>query len=133
MIFVTDTHGLVYHLTGQRKRLGRRARMIFERTERGQDAVLIPFTALEEIMLLSEAGKIHLRIPFRELLMSLMQADNFDLGENNADLLLEASALTGIRDPFDRMIVAQARLSEATLITTDEEIRESGLVKTVWD
>ncbi|MCZ6624012.1 MAG: PIN domain-containing protein [Deltaproteobacteria bacterium] len=133
MIFVTDTHGLVYHLTGQRKRLGRRARVIFERTERGQDAVLIPFTALEEVMLLSEAGKIHLRIPFRELLMSLMQADNFDLGENNADLLLEASALTGIRDPFDRMIVAQARLSEATLITTDEEIRESGLVKTVWD
>ena len=133
MIFVTDTHGLVYHLTGQRKRLGRRARMIFERTERGQDAVLIPFTALEEIMLLSEAGKIHLRIPFRELLMSLMQADNFDLGENNADLLLEASALTGIRDPFDRMIVAQARLSGRNLITTDEEIRESGLVKTVWD
>lgn len=133
MIFVTDTHGLVYHLTGQRKRLGRRARVIFERTERGQDAVVIPFTALEEIMLLSEAGKIHLRIPFRELLMSLMQADNFDLGENNVDLLLEASALTGIRDPFDRMIVAQARLSEATLITTDEEIRESGLVKTVWD
>lgn len=133
MIFVTDTHGLVYHLTGQRKRLGRRARVIFERTERGQDAVLIPFTALEEIMLLSEAGKIHLRIPFRELLMSLMQADNFDLGENNADLLLEASALTGIRDPFDRMIVAQARLSGGNLITTDEEIRESGLVKTVWD
>ena len=133
MIFVTDTHGLIYHLTGQRKRLGQRARMIFERTERGQDAVLIPFTALEEIMLLSEAGKIHLRIPFRELLMSLMQADNFDLGENNADLLLEASALTGIRDPFDRMIVAQARQSEATLITTDEEIRESGLVKTAWD
>ncbi len=133
MIFVTDTHGLVYHLTGQRKRLGRRARVIFERTERGQDAVLIPFTALEEIMLLSEAGKVHLRIPFRELLMSLMQADNFDLGENNADLLLEASALTGIRDPFDRMIVAQARLSGGNLITTDEEIRESGLVKTVWD
>ena len=133
MIFATDTHGLVYHLTGQKKRLGRRARAIFERAERGQDTVLIPFTVLEEIMLLSEAGKIHLRIPFRELLISLMQADNFDLGENNADLLLEASALTGTRDPFDRMIIAQARLSGATLITADEEVRESGLVKTIWD
>ena len=101
MIFPTDTHGLVYHLTGQKKKLGRRARAIFERTERGQDAVLIPFTAMEEIMLLSEAGKIRIRIPFRELLLSLMQADNFSLGENDADLLLEASALIGIRDTFD--------------------------------
>jgi len=133
MIFSTDTHGLVYHLTGQKKKLGRRARVIFERTERRQDAVLIPFTALEEIMLLSEAGKIRIRIPFRDLLLPLMQADNFSLGENDADLLLEASALIGIRDPFDRMIVAQARLSGATLITADEKIQESALVKTVWD
>jgi len=75
MIFSTDTHGLVYHLTGQKKKLGRRARAIFERTERGQDAVLIPFTAMEEIMLLSEARKIRLRIPFRELLLSLIRRE----------------------------------------------------------
>ena len=70
---------------------------------------------------------------FRDLLMSLMQAYNFELGENNADLLMEASALTGIKDPFDRMIVAQAKVSGTALITADEEVQESGLVKTVWD
>lgn len=133
MTLATDTHALVYQLTGRQKRLGRRARVIFDRVDRGLDTVLIPFTVLEEIMLLSEAGKIRLRLPFREFLLSLMQAENFDLGQNDARLLLEAATLTGIRDPYDRMIVAQARIAGVALMTGDEKIAQSGLVRTVWD
>lgn len=133
MTFATDTHALVYRLTGQNRRLGRRARRAFERAERRLDAILIPFTAMEEIMLLSEAGRIRLPMPFRELLLSLMRTENFALGVNDSDLLLEAAALTGIRDPYDRLIVAQARMAPAPLITGDEEIRNSRLVQTVWD
>ncbi len=84
-------------------------------------------------MLLSEAGKIRLRLPFREFLLSLMQAENFDLGQNDAHLLLEAATLTGIRDPYDRMMVAQARIAGVALMTGDEKIAQSGLVRTVWD
>ncbi len=133
MTLATDTHALAYQLTGQQRRLGRRARTVFNRVERGQDTLLIPFTVLEEVMLLSEAGKIRLRLPFRELLISLMQAENFELGVNDAALLLEASALVGIRDPYDRLIVAQARISGIPLVTGDEEINASGLVRIVWD
>ncbi len=133
MTLATDTHALVYHFTGQHRRLGRGAKAVFDRVERGLDTLLIPFTVLEEIMLLSEAGKIRLRLPFRELLLSVMQAENFDLGENDAQLLLEASALVGIRDPYDRMIVAQARILGLPLVTSDEKIQNSGLVRTVWD
>ena len=132
MTLATDTHALVYHLTGRQKRLGRRARAVFDRADRGLDTVLIPFTVLEEILLLSEAGKIRLRLPFREFLLSLMQAENFDLGQNDAQLLLEAATLTGIRDPYDRMIVAQARTAGVALMTGDEKIAQSGLVRTVW-
>jgi len=132
MTLATDTHALVYHLTGRQKRLGRRARAVFDRADRGLDTVLIPFTVLEEILLLSEAGKIRLRLPFREFLLSLMQAENFDLGQNDAQLLLEAATLTGIRDPYDRMIVAQARIAGVALMTGDEKIAQSGLVRTVW-
>ena len=107
--------------------------MIFDRVERGVDMLLIPFAVLEEMMLLSEAGKIRLPIPFRELLVSLMQADNFDLGVNDAQLLLEAAALIGIKDPYDRLIVAQARVAGLPLITGDEEIHDSGLVRIIWD
>jgi PIN domain nuclease of toxin-antitoxin system len=133
MAVVTDTHALVHHLTGQQRKLGRRAKTIFYRVERGLETLLIPFTVLEETMLLSEAGKVRLRLPFRELLLSLMQAENYELGENNAELLLEASSLVGIRDPYDRMIVAQARMLGLPLVTGDEEIHASALVRVVWD
>jgi PIN domain nuclease of toxin-antitoxin system len=133
MTFVTDTHALVHRLTGQNRRLGRRAHRVFERAERGLDRILIPFTVLQEIMLLSETGRIRLPVPFRELLVSLMRSENIDLGSNDPDLLLEASALTGIRDPYDRLIVAQARMTPAPLITADEKIHASRLVQTVWD
>jgi PIN domain nuclease of toxin-antitoxin system len=133
MMFVTDTHALVHHVTGRRQRLGHRARNIFDRVKRGNDTVLVPFTALEEVLLLSEAGKIRLPLPFRDLVVSLAQADNFDLGVNDTAVLLEAATFSTIRDPYDRMIIAQARVDGLPLITGDGAIRDSGLVRTVWD
>lgn len=132
-MLATDTHALIYHLSGQKRKLGRRAKSAFERIERGVDTLLVPFTVLEEVMLLSEAGKVRLPLPFRDLIVSFMQADNYDVGINDAQLLLEAAALTGIKDPYDRMIVAQARIAGLPLLTGDSEIHESGLVRVVWD
>lgn len=132
-MFVTDTHALIHHITGRRKRLGRKARNIFDQVKRGRDTLLIPFSVLEEMMFLSEAGKIRIPLPFRDLVVSLAQADNFDLGVNDTSVLLEAATFMSIRDPYDRLIMAQARVTGLPLITGDEKIQESGLVRTVWD
>jgi PIN domain nuclease of toxin-antitoxin system len=132
-MFVTDTHALVHHVTGRKNRLGRSARRIFDRVDRGVETIVIPFTALEEIMLLSEGGRVRLPLPFRDLVISLAQAENVDLGINDMQLLLEAASFTTLRDPYDRLIVAQARVAGLPLITGDEKIHESGLVRTVWD
>lgn len=132
-MFVTDTHALVHHVTGRKNRLGRSARRIFDRVDRGVETIVIPFTALEEIMLLSEGGSVRLPLPFRDLVISLAQAENVDLGINDMQLLLEAASFTSLRDPYDRLIVAQARVAGLPLITGDEQIHESGLVRTVWD
>ena len=35
-------------------------------------------------------------------------------------------------DPHDRIIVATAKLLNATLITKDEKIKNSKIVKTIW-
>jgi PIN domain nuclease of toxin-antitoxin system len=132
-MYVTDTHALVHHVTGRKNRLGRSARRIFDRVDRGVETILIPFTALEEVMLLSEGGRVRLPLPFRDLVISLAQAENVDLGVNDMQLLLEAASFTTVRDPYDRLIVAQARVAGLPLITGDEQIHESGLVRTVWD
>jgi PIN domain nuclease of toxin-antitoxin system len=133
MTYVTDTHALIYHVTDRKRRLGNRARDIFDRSDRGLDAVIVPFTVLEEVLLLSEVGKVHIPLPFREFVISLDKADNVDLGINDTGVILEAATFTSIRDPYDRLIIAQARVAGLPLITADEEIQESGLVRTVWD
>jgi len=133
MMYVTDTHALIHHVTNRKRRLGRRAREIFDRADRGLDTIIVPFTALEEVLLLSEVGKIHIPLPFREFVISLDKAENVDLGVNDTAVLLEAAAFTTIRDPYDRMIIAQARVAGLPLITGDAKIHDSGLVRTVWD
>jgi PIN domain nuclease of toxin-antitoxin system len=133
MTFVTDTHPFVHHVTGRRKRLGRRALSIFDSVKRGRETLLVPFTVLEEVMLLSEIGRIRLPLPFRDFVISIQQAENFDLGVNDTALLLEAATFTTIRDPYDRLIIAQARVAGVPLITADEQIQKSGLVRTIWD
>ena len=43
-------------------------------------------------------------------------------------------AISGtLADPYDRLIVAQARVAGLPLISGDGKIQESGLVRTVWD
>jgi PIN domain nuclease of toxin-antitoxin system len=133
MTFVTDTHPFVYHVTGRRNRFGRRALRIFDLVKHGRETLIVPFTVLEEVMLLSEVGKIRLPLPFRDFLISMRQTDNFDLGVNDTTLLLEAATFPIIRDPYDRLIVAQARVAGLPLITSDEKIQDSGLVRTVWE
>jgi PIN domain nuclease of toxin-antitoxin system len=131
--FVTDTHPFVHHVTGRRNRLGRRALSIFDSVKRGRETLIVPFTVLEEVMLLSEIGRIRLPLPFRDFVISIRQAENFDLGVNDSAILLEAATFTIIRDPYDRLIIAQARVAGLPLITSDGKIQESGLVRTVWD
>jgi PIN domain nuclease of toxin-antitoxin system len=133
MTYVTDTHALIHRVTDRKRRLGRRARDIFDRADRGSDTIFVPFTVLEEVLLLSEVGKIHIPLPFREFVISLEKADNVNLGVNDTAVLLEAATFTSIRDPYDRMIIAQARVAGLPLITGDGKIHESGLVRTVWD
>ena len=133
MTYVTDTHPFVHHVTGRRNRLGRRARSIFDSIKRGRHTLIVPFTVLEEVLLLSEVGKINIPLPFRDFVISLDKADNVDLAVNDTAVLLEAATFTTIRDPYDRMIIAQARVTGLPLITGDEKIQDSGLVRTVWD
>lgn len=133
MTYVTDTHPFVYHVTGRKQRLGRRARSIFDRSDRGTDTIVVPFTVLEEVLLLSEIGRIRIPLPFRDFVLSLDKAVNVDLAANDTAVLLEAATFTTIRDPYDRLIIAQARVVGLPLITADEKVQESGLVRTVWD
>ncbi len=84
MTYVTDTHAFVHHVTGRKTALGTTSAQ-YIRSVGSWIATrsIVPFTVLEEVMLLSEIGKIQIPLPFRDFVISLGQADNFDLAVND--------------------------------------------------
>ena len=48
------------------------------------------------------------------------------------DDIREARGLAALVDPFDRLIAGTALRLDVPLLTNDERIRDSGLVRTVW-
>ena len=133
MIYVTDTHPLVFWASDRKARLGRRARRIFQEVEQGKHSVIVPVVVLEETARLVERNVIRLSVPFRRWAGELDRSANFQVQPYTMEILLESVGLTAIRDPADRVIVATARNLRCPLITADEVIQDGKWVDTVWD
>ena len=133
MIYVTDTHPLVFWSSNRRRRLGNRARRILQETEQGKHSIIVPIVVLEEINRLVERKIVRLEVPFRRWAEELERSPNFQVQAYTLEVLLESVSLTAIRDPADRAIVATARQLRCPLITADELIRDGEWVDTVWE
>ena len=133
MIYVTGTHPLVFWASDRKRRLGKRAQRIFEEVEQGKHSVIMPIAVLEEAAGLVEKKVIRLAVPFRRWAAELDRSANFQVQPYTIEILLESVALTAIRDPADRAIVATARHLRCPLITADEIIQDGKWVDTVWE
>lgn len=133
MIYVTDTHPLVFWSSNRRRRLGNRARRILQETEQGKHSIIVPIVVLEEINRLVERKIIRLDVPFRRWAEELERSPNFQVQAYTLDVLLESVSLAAIRDPADRAIVATARQLRCPLITADGLIRDGDWIDTVWE
>jgi len=133
MIYVTDTHPLIFVATQRFNRLGRKARRIFRDVRAGRNVVVIPVTVFEEIMRLGEKKLTKLKMPFHRWAEEVSKTPNFQVQPYTLDILLVAEGLPSIRDPADRTIVATARHLGYPLITADEAIQEGEWVETVWE
>lgn len=117
MIYL-DTHAVVFVYEGD---LGRLSGDALRAIEEEDDLRISPMVLLE-LELLHEIKRI--RTAPRRLMESLAN----DIGLKICDapfaaVANKASEERWTRDPFDRLIVAQARLAAAALITRDREIR----------
>ncbi len=85
--------------------------------------------SLLEIAVLASQGK--LKIAVEEFLASLQGNPVLRLLPLTYDVALEIASLGSLRDPADRVIVATARVHRLTLVTSDQRIVESHLVRVV--
>lgn len=127
--YVIDTHACVFLLAAPRK-LGASARKALERVENGQDEAWVPAAVGAELVLLHELGRIRIGLPqLRETFDAVSGLRFLPLDLHQLDQFV---SLTAIRDPFDRLIISAARSLKAELISHDEALGESGLVRIVW-
>jgi PIN domain nuclease of toxin-antitoxin system len=133
VIYVTDTHPLVFWASDRKRRLGKRAHRIFQEVEQGKHSVIVPIAVLEEAARLVEKKVIRLAVPFRRWAAELDRFANFQVQPYTIEILVESVTLTAIRDPADRAIVASARHLRCPLITADEIIQGGKWVDTIWE
>ncbi len=124
MIYL-DTHVVVRLYLGQAAELGPAARKAIDDNE-----LFVSPAAVLELELLHEIGRL------TPTAMKVVTALAQDVGLRVCDLPFRTvveHALTESwgRDPFDRLIVANARASQAPLVTKDERIRRN-YSATVW-
>jgi len=127
---VTDTHALVWYLSGELRRLGRRARHAFAQADSARWTVRVPSVVLMEIVLLEQRGRI--RLSYRELREQLAIRPGLPIEPLTAEDIDEARALAVLSDPFDCLIAGTAKRLDLPLITNDAAITKTGLVPTHW-
>lgn len=127
---VVDTHALVWHLSLP-KRLGSGARRLLKQADLGKVIVMVPAIVVVELTLLREAGRRV--VGPAEVQALLAQYASFELLPLDLAQATELALLGSLFDPFDRLVVAAARALDATLLTADQRISESGLARVVWD
>jgi PIN domain nuclease of toxin-antitoxin system len=119
-----DTHVAVWLAAGDTRRL----RPVASRLRRGP--LFVSPVVVVELELLREIGRI--REPVDEVLDVLAEHGVVVAPGELRDVGEEARTLGWTRDPFDRLIVAHASASRATLLTADETIRKH-FPRARWD
>ncbi|MDL1959670.1 MAG: PIN domain-containing protein [Deltaproteobacteria bacterium] len=127
MDYVTDTHSLVWYFK-EDSRLSKKALKAFEQTKE-EGLIVVPSVVLAEIMFIAKKGNITLT--FEESLNKIEEYENFDIAPLDADLLKVANNEADM-EMHDKLIVATALYFNATLITKDKLIRDSGMCSTTW-
>ena len=113
--FLLDTHAFLWWLQDN-PRLGKAAR---EAISEGQNTIFLSAASAWEIAIKREMGK--LEIPAVDL-VEVVEKEGFLRLSMDISHCVRAGALPEIhKDPFDRILIAQAQIEGLTIITSDEK------------
>ena len=127
MKIVLDTHILLWAAAAQLSEARK------ELLEDPHHETFVSAISLWEITKLFELKRIQLEEGLKKFLTTIENHPRFTIVPLTATILADIPHLgaTMGRDPADQIVVATARKLEARLMTDDQSIRKSGLVKTI--
>jgi PIN domain nuclease of toxin-antitoxin system len=129
---VVDTHALIWALTGQQKRLGRAARRIIERADRGEAALYVPTISLVEVGEAERRGGIRLHEGFDRWVEGLLSTGRYHPVDLTTEIVRRAQTLFAIPERGDRLIAATAAELDLPLVTRDPTIAAAAGVDVIW-
>jgi len=122
-----DTHTLIWFIDGN-KELSQTARQEIE-AENATNFVSI--ASLWEIAIKVSVGKLELKTSFNQINLKLTENGFEILPVTYEDTLIISALPFHHRDPFDRIIIAQAMTNKLTIISKDEQF-SSYSIKAIW-
>ena len=123
-----DTNALLWILEGA-PQLSKRVRTAVTSSE---TPIHVSVVSAWEIVIKFQAGKLSLDVPIERLLSEILSGTTWPVLNILPAHIMELLDLPPIhRDPFDRLLVAQARAEGMTLATADKHIHEYE-VSTIW-
>jgi PIN domain nuclease of toxin-antitoxin system len=122
-----DTHVLLWWLQGGSK-LSQTARTVMQ----GPSQVLVSAASAWEIAIKYKAGKLDAASALVARFQSVIEAENFVELPISVRHALDAGLLKGShKDPFDRVLIAQARAERVAVVSTDKCFDDYG-VSRLW-
>jgi PIN domain nuclease of toxin-antitoxin system len=124
LTLLLDTHVVLWWMAGRPDRVGTEARAAIEMGT----PVLVSAVVIWEVAIKRHLGKLDAP---EDLLDQLEKAevDLLPITPRHADRV--AALAMHHRDPFDRLLVAQAQSDELLLVTADSDLADYG-IETVW-
>jgi PIN domain nuclease of toxin-antitoxin system len=118
MNFLLDTHVLLW-AAGQPERLSRKTRGLLN--DPG-NSLLFSVVSLWEIVIKQTIGRDDFKVDPRLLMRGLLDNGYGEIAVTSAHALAVEDLPPLHRDPFDRMLLAQARVEGLTLLTADAAV-----------
>jgi len=116
MKYILDTHALIWFLSGD-PQLSTRARYLMDDSA---NELLISVASLWEMAVKVSIGKLNLNQPFEKLFPEQLENNSIEILGITIDHLNAACNLPfHHRDPFDRLIIAQAEIEQMSFIGAD--------------
>ena len=127
MDLLIDTHSLIWFLNGD-ERLSNTVKNLIEDTD---NVKLVSIASVWEIAIKISLNKFRFEKGLKHFL-SLIEDNGFVTLPITFEHAMIVSTLEFIhRDPFDRLLIAQCKVDNLTLLTKDDAVKQYN-IKTIW-
>ena len=131
MRYLIDTQVFLWFITGSPE-LSKKAREILEN---GDNEIFISIASLWEISIKTSLGKLTINGPYSTVIDDVIENEIEILPINFVHTVEQSKLPFHHKDPFDRLIIAQALVEEMNLVSSDrifDEYMANFLVKRIF-